>query len=141
MPEFHKGDSDYVEDEAYLYATVSQARHAFPALSGSATRECIAGKLLPVLRKNANGVTFGEPTTGQVSAAPVGDDSVAGRVTVPFAASGLSFSLNIDLRFVRVSRGIQILLLWTAPGTFNAALESKLTRTATNRLKAQLAHA
>jgi hypothetical protein len=142
VPTFHKGDRDYVENEVYMYTTVSQAQHAFPELSGSATRECIAEKLLPVLRKHANGkVKFGQPTSGQVSAPPVGDDSVAGRVTVPFTVSGLSFSLNVDLRFVRVSRGIQILLLWTAPGTFSAALESKLTRTAVNRLKAQVAHA
>ncbi len=62
-----------------------------------------------------------------MSAPSVGDDSVAGRVTVPFTVGGLSFSLNMDLRFVRVDRGVQILLFWTAPGTFDETLEAKLT--------------
>jgi hypothetical protein len=140
-PDFQKGQTDFVSNALYMYTTVSQAQHAFPALSGSATRECITEKLLPELRKGNGKVKFGKATSGQVSAPPVGDDSVAGRVTVPYTVSGLSFNLNMDLRFVRVSRGIQILLFVVAPGTFSAALESKLTRTATNRLKAQLAHA
>ena len=138
-PQFQKGDSDYASDGVYIYATVAEAQQAFPALSGSATRECIANQLLPLLRKNADGkAKVEQPTSGQMSAPPVGDDSVAGRVTVPFTVEGLSFSLNVDLRFVRVDRGVHILLFWTAPGTFAETLEAKLTRTATNRLKAQL---
>jgi len=53
--QFQKGDSDYAQNGVYIYATVAQAQQAFPAVSGSATRECIAKQLLPVLRKNANG--------------------------------------------------------------------------------------
>jgi hypothetical protein len=140
VPDFDRGQTYRVQNAVYMYATVSQAKHAFPALSGSATRECFVTELEPYLKKSSNGkVKFGTPTSGQLSAPPVGDDSVAGRVTVPFTAAGLSFTLNFDLRFIRVSRGIQILGFIAAPGTFSTALESKLTRTAANRLKAELA--
>ena len=97
--------------------------------------------LEPILKKKSKGkVKFGTPTSRLLSAPPVGDDSVVGRVAVPVTAGGFSVTLNFNLRFVRVGRGIQILVFLAAPGTFNVALEGKLTRTATNRLKAELAH-
>jgi hypothetical protein len=139
-PTFGKGETDAVENSVYIYATVAEAQRVFPGLSGSETRACIAHNTEKEVNKNATGsAKFGQATSGQLSAPPLGDESAAGRVTVPYTNAGLSFSLNIDLQFVRVSRGVQVLTFLTLPGTFDSTLEAKLTRTAANRLKAELA--
>lgn len=139
-PTFGKGETDAVENSVYIYATVAEAQRVFPGLSGSETRACIARSTEKEAKKNATeNAKFGQATSGQLSAPPLGDESAAGRVTVPYTNASLSFSLNIDLQFVRVGRGVQVLTFLTLPGTFDSTLEAKLTRTAASRLKAELA--
>jgi hypothetical protein len=140
-PEFDRGENDVVTNAVYIYPTVAEAQRGFSALSGSETRACLANSAEQAAKKSApEGVKFGQASTGQLSARPIGDESTAGRVTIPYTVGIVSFTLSSDLQFVRVGRGIQVLSFITAPGTFDSGLKAKLTRTATDRLKAQLAH-
>lgn len=139
-PTFGKGETDAVENSVYIYATVAEAQRVFPGLSGSETRACIAHNTEKEAKKAATeNAKFGQASSGQLSAPALGDESAAGRVTVPYMVGSLTFSLNVDLQFVRVGRGVQVLTFLTLPGTFDSTLEAKLTRTAADRLKAELA--
>ncbi len=141
-PQFSKGSDDYVDDVAYVYPSVSAAQASFARLSGPSARLCIGKAFGTQLAKAAAStpgkVTFGQPTTGVVSIPAFGDESAAGRITIPYTASGLKLDALIDLVFVRVDRGIQVLLFIGSSGALDSALESNLTRTAADRLAAQL---
>jgi hypothetical protein len=141
-PQFAKGSDDFVDDAAYVYPSVSAAQASFARLSGPSARLCIGKAFGTQLAKAAASttgkVTFGQPTTAVLSIPSVGEQSAAGRITIPYAASGLNLDAVIDLGFVRVDRGIQVLLFIGSSGAPDAALESNLTGTAADRLAAEL---
>ena len=60
---------------------------------------------------SATKVTFGQPSAGSLSISTVGDQSAAGRITIPYTVQGLNPNAVVDLVFVRVDRGIQILVV------------------------------
>ena len=141
-PQFAKGSDDFVDNAVYVYPSVSAAQASFARLSGPSARLCIGKAFGTQLAKAAAStpgkVTFGQPTSGVVSIPSVGDQSAAGRITIPYTASGLNLDAVIDLEFVRVDRGIQVLLFIGSSAAPDSALESNLTRTAADRLAAQL---
>ena len=142
-PQFAKGSDDFVDDVVYVYPSASAAQTSFAGLSSPTDRLCIGKALGDQLAKAAasNGstkATFGQPSSGALSISPVGDQSAAGRITIPYTVQGLNPDAVVDLVFVRVDRGIQILSFIGSAGAFDPTVESDLTRTAADRLAAQL---
>ena len=109
QPPVREGSDDFVDDAAYVYPSVSAAQASFAQLSGPSARLCIGKafgiQLAKAAASTTGKVTFGQPTTAVVSAPAVGDQSAAGRITIPYAASGLNLDAVIDLGFVRVNLG------------------------------------
>lgn len=142
-PQFAKASDDFVDDVVYVYPSASEAQTSFAGLSGATDRLCIGKALGDQLAKaaessSATKVTFGQPSAGALSISPVGDQSAAGRITIPYTVQGLNPDAVVDLVFVRVDRGIQILSFIGSADAFDPTVEADLTRTAANRLAAQL---
>lgn len=132
-----------MDDVVYVYPSASEAQTSFAGLSGATDRLCIGKALGDQLAKaaessSATKVTFGQPSAGALSISPVGDQSAAGRITIPYTVQGLNPDAVVDLVFVRVDRGIQILSFIGSADAFDPTVEADLTRTAANRLAAQL---
>lgn len=142
-PQFAKGSDDFVDDVVYVYPSASAAQTSFAGLSGATDRLCIGKALGNQLAKAAAStsstkVTFGQPSSAVLSISPVGDQAAAGRITIPYTVQGVNLEAVVDLVFVRVDRGIQILSFIGSAGAFDPTAETDLTRAATNRLAAQL---
>ena len=142
-PQFAKASDDFVDDVVYVYPSASEAQTSFAGLSGATDRLCIGKALGDQLAKaaessSATKVTFGHPSAGALSISPVGDQSAAGRITIPYTVQGLNPDAVVDLVFVRVDRGIQILSFIGSADAFDPTVEADLTRAAANRLAAQL---
>jgi hypothetical protein len=140
-PTFKQGDTDTVDDAVYVWASKAEAQRGFAQLSSQATRECMADYSKKEAEQGASGqAKFGAPESGQLSIPAAGEQSAAGRVSIPYTVSGLSLTLTLDVVFVRADRGVHILLVTDATGTPDSGLEAELTRTAAQRLQTELAN-
>lgn len=142
-PQFAKGSDDYVDDVVYVYPSVSAAQTSFAELTGAATRLCMGkalGRGLATAVKSQQGgkVTFGQPSTAATSIAKIGDQAAAGRITIPYTLQGVNNEVVVDVAFVRVDRGIQIVVFLGAASAIDSAVESSLIDAATTRLANQL---
>jgi hypothetical protein len=139
-PQFTMGDTDGAQNATYVFPSEAGAQQAFQLASSAELRACLAHAFAKALRQATSGqAQFGAPETGQLSIPAAGDESSAGRVTIPYTASGISFSFNADIELVRVGRGLQLLAFYSADGTPDSDLEAQLTKTAADRLQTALA--
>jgi hypothetical protein len=142
-PQFAQSSGDHVDDVVYVYPSASAAQTSFSRLSGATTRLCMANALrrhLPATAPSKQGgkITFGQPSTGALSISTPADQSAAGRITIPYTVGGLNTQVVVDVAFVRVDRGIQILVFLGSAGALDTTLEASLIHDAVGRLAAQL---
>ena len=142
-PQFAQGSGDFVDDVVYVYPTVAGAQTSFARLSAPTTRLCMANALrrkLPAAATSQQGgkITFGQPSAGSLSFSTPGDESAAGRITIPYTVNGQNSEVAVDVAFVRVDRGIQIVVFLGSAGALDTSVESSLTREAVDRLAAAL---
>jgi hypothetical protein len=142
-PQFAKGSDEFVDASVYVYRSIAAAQAAFAHLSGTAARLCMGKAIGSELARAAASkqgakVTFGQPSTGELSIPAVGDQAAAGRIAVPYTVVGRNLRAVVDLVLIRVDRGIQNLSFIGSADAFDRALESTLTQTAVNRLAGQL---
>lgn len=135
-------DTTAATSAVYLYADENAAHTAFDQLTDRKTRVCIGKTFGEGIEKEAkskgpgqsDSADVGDPTTGQLSIDPLGDERAAGRVTVPISARGINVDLILDLVFVRAGRGIGIMIYIDAFSPFDDDLRADLTGKVVRRL-------
>jgi hypothetical protein len=145
-PSFAEGENTEAASTVYIFADAAQAQNAFDELSSQETRECVGDEFADTVKEatkspagafDPDAVTVGEPATGRIQVDSVGDYSDAGRVTLPLSAEGIDVDYAVDLVFVRVDRGIALLVFGDVLTPFDEELRSDLTSKVTRRLAAE----
>ena len=137
-PSFDKGSGEGVTSTVLIFSDASSAARSFDQARGEGDRRCLADEITKAA-KSEKDVQIGTVTSGQVSMAPVGDQSAASRFTIPVTGSGLSVEFVVDHVFARVGRGVAYLPFAEISSPFDETLRNKLTTTVVDRLKAALA--
>ena len=99
---------------------------------------CIADDLVERLRNANPDLMVGEPTEQPRRSRPARRSARRGRVTLPVTTGGQDLELFTDFVFVRVSRGVALLLLVDALSPFDEDMRADLTSKVTRRLAAEL---
>jgi hypothetical protein len=137
-PQYRHGDNTLAQSTVYLFADDAKAQEQFAGLSSKDTRGCIAGDLVSRLEKANPDLKVGEPQASRVSVDSLGDQHEGGRVTLPVTAQGQELELFTDFVFVRVSRGIALMLFVDALSPFDEDMRADLTSKVSRRLAAKL---
>lgn len=122
----------------YVYADDAQASEHFTALTSQAARVCMGKSLGEGLAEEVEGkAEIGKVTTSQLAVDPVGEDSAAGRMTIPISDpdTGVGADVNIELIVVRQDRAISLVTLAESYSTFDDDLREELVSTSARRLK------
>lgn len=133
-PDFDKGDSE-VSNTVYLYSDETKAKAAFEGLTNQDTRKCVGKKARDGIDdsvKDSDAKIQGE-TTSELNVPPVGSDSAASRVTVPYKAI-LDSEVDFDLIVVRVGRGISVVTAANDGGPFDDDQRDELIGISARRL-------
>lgn len=128
------------DDALYIDSDTATAQRSFAALTSHGTIACLARRVRRAVidSTRGTGVTVGTVKTRSLGSPPVGNDSLAIRLTVSVSALGAKLTADADVVFVRVARGIEIFSLARIGGPFDPGLEPQLVRTGVGRLAADL---
>jgi hypothetical protein len=137
-PQFGSGQNTLAQSTVYLFPDDATAVQQFTGLASQATRACIADDLVKRLQAENAELQVGEPQTGRVAVDPFGDQRDGGRVTLPVTTEGQEVELHTDFVFVRVSRGIALMLFVDGLSPFDEHMRSNLTSKVSRRLASEL---
>lgn len=133
-------DNGEVSNTVYVYSDEGQARAAFSNLVSRDTRVCLGKEFRDVIDENVedDDAKIQDASTSELNITPVGSESAAARITIPYKAI-LDSELNADLVFVRVGRAVSLVIAFDDGSTFDDDLRGELVGVAARRLDKQLA--
>jgi hypothetical protein len=140
-PDFQQGSTTFAASAVFLYADEAGAGDAFGKMSARETRVCLAEQVADRVAENADRtgeLTIGEPSTARVRVDPLGDEREGGRVTLPLSVGGFDVDLTVDYVFVRVGRGVALLVFADVLTPFDEDLRADLTSKVVRRVAAEL---
>jgi hypothetical protein len=136
--QFGHGENTVAQSTVYVFPDDVTAQEQFAGLTSGGTRTCIGEDLAKRLQNANPDLKVGELHTSRVSVDPLGDQHDGGRVTLPLTVGGQEVELFTDFVFVRVSRGIALMLFVDAVSPFDENMRADLTSKVARRLAAEL---
>lgn len=137
-PEFRTARAT-AQSATYVYSHGGDAAHWFGRLTDAGTERCFAVRLRRSLASTLRAERIHvDVRTSRLPWPPLGDNRAAERVFVRLSRSGATASADVDFIFVRVDRGIAILVVGEVGTPFDPTLERQLAVTLTHRLAADL---
>jgi len=133
-PIFVEGQTVEIEQAVYIYASEDAAESHFAALATGSVRACSAEYIADRLAENVSTAEFKEETTSELAVAPVGSESAAFRVTIPYTSEFFDGEVVVDAVLVRVGRGLFLLTTLREVGPPDDEQRNKLVAVAAQRL-------
>ena len=137
---FTRGNAS-AESTVYVYSTEATATHWFDKLTSRAARECLPGGIKAAQQAAFRGLRYRKVGTAPMPMAPLGKQRAADQFIflVTNQKNGRGAVTPIDLEFVRVDRGLEILLFADVLNPFPEDIAGHVAKRVTARLAAGLA--
>jgi hypothetical protein len=147
-PKF-KESEDSIGNSIIVRPTQEAAVSYFSVFNAPNTASCLTSSVRKVFskalsraehgRKLPAGVEVGSPTVERMSFPPVGEQSVAYRIGIPFSAAGINLTYTLDAVVVRVGRAdASLTFTSTTSSPIATSIEQQLTSLTVRRLNQAL---